>query len=118
MGRPASKERGLGFHPAPPFLRPTLPHLWAGPPNFDASIEFTARPAQRLKNHWGSINFFLQPQIQLLFFSLKGPTLAHLLLKFQNFIHNFDAMRELPKNPFWNFGPLGIKGLKFEVLYG
>jgi hypothetical protein len=23
----------------------SLPHLWAGPPNFDASVEFTARPA-------------------------------------------------------------------------
>jgi hypothetical protein len=38
---------GPGFHPAPLFLRPALPHLWAGLPNFGASVVFTAHPAQR-----------------------------------------------------------------------
>jgi hypothetical protein len=38
---------GLGFHPAPPFPRPALPHLWAGSPNFGASVVFIAYPAQR-----------------------------------------------------------------------
>jgi hypothetical protein len=38
---------GPGFHPAPPFPRPALPHLWAGPPNFGDSVIVTARPAQK-----------------------------------------------------------------------
>jgi hypothetical protein len=38
---------GLGFHPAPPFLRPALPHFWAGPPNFGISVVFTTCLAQR-----------------------------------------------------------------------
>jgi hypothetical protein len=45
---------GLGFHPAPPFPRPALSHLWAGPPNFGASIVFIARPAQKLKKTIGA----------------------------------------------------------------
>jgi hypothetical protein len=45
---------GLGFHPAPPFPRPTMPYLWIGPPNFGASVVFTARPAQRSEKTIGA----------------------------------------------------------------
>jgi hypothetical protein len=38
---------GPRFHPAPPFPRPALSHLWAGLPNFGDSVVVTARPAQR-----------------------------------------------------------------------
>jgi hypothetical protein len=40
-------KRGRGFFPVPPFLRSTLPHLWARPPNFPHSVYFTSHPAQR-----------------------------------------------------------------------
>jgi hypothetical protein len=47
-GREVSGGKGgPGFHPTPPFPRPALPHLWVGPPNFGASVVFTARPVQR-----------------------------------------------------------------------
>jgi hypothetical protein len=51
------------------------------------------------KNHRGSITFFLQLQIQNVFFFLKGITLAHLPLKSQHFVHVFDAMRAYPNSP-------------------
>jgi hypothetical protein len=51
------------------------------------------------KNHRGSITFFLQLQIQNIFFSLKGITLAHLPLKSQHFVHVFDAVRAYPNSP-------------------
>jgi hypothetical protein len=51
------------------------------------------------KNHRGSITFFLQLQIQKFLFSLKSTTLAHLPLKFQNFIHVFDAVRAYLNSP-------------------
>jgi hypothetical protein len=40
--------------PGPPPPRPALSHLWAGPPNFGASVVFTARPAQRLEKTIGA----------------------------------------------------------------
>jgi hypothetical protein len=46
VGHPASKDRGSGLHPTPFFRRPALAHFWAGLPNFDTSIEFTAHLAQ------------------------------------------------------------------------
>jgi hypothetical protein len=51
---------GPGFHPAPPFPCPSLslPHHWAGPPNFGASVVFTARPAQNKNKPSGQHNFF------------------------------------------------------------
>jgi hypothetical protein len=45
---------GPGFHLASPFPRLALPHLWAGPPNFGASVVFTARPAQRSEKTIGA----------------------------------------------------------------
>jgi hypothetical protein len=44
-GRLSGGKGAPGFHPALP--RPTLPHLWAGPPNFGASIVFKAHSAQK-----------------------------------------------------------------------
>jgi hypothetical protein len=56
--RPAN--RGPGFHPAPPFPRPALPHFWAGPPNFGDSVVVTIRPAlpKDQKKSSGQHNFF------------------------------------------------------------
>jgi hypothetical protein len=50
------------------------------------------------KNHRGSITFFPQLQIEKKN-SLKGITLAHLPLKFQNFIHVFDTVRAYLNSP-------------------
>jgi hypothetical protein len=53
-GRPG----GAGAHDLvatpPPLVRPAMPHLWARPPNFGASVVYTARPAQRLKKTIGA----------------------------------------------------------------
>jgi hypothetical protein len=49
---------GPGFHPVPPFPRPSLPHLWAGPPNFGASVVFTARLVQKSEKTIGQHNYF------------------------------------------------------------
>jgi hypothetical protein len=49
---------GTGFHPTPPFPRLALPHLWAEPPNFGATIIFTTRPVQRSEKPSGQHNFF------------------------------------------------------------
>jgi hypothetical protein len=57
-GGKGEEKEGLGFHPASPFPRPALPHLWIGPPNFGASIVFTARPAKDQKKPSGQHNFF------------------------------------------------------------
>jgi hypothetical protein len=57
-GGKGEEKEGLGFHPASPFPRPALPHLWIGPPNFGASIVFTARPAKDQKKQSGQHNFF------------------------------------------------------------
>jgi hypothetical protein len=46
-GEVSGGKGGPGFHPVPPFPRPTLPHLWARLPNFGASVVFIARAAQR-----------------------------------------------------------------------
>jgi hypothetical protein len=96
---------GLGFHLAPPFPRPSLSHLWAGPPNFGASVIFTAYPVQKSEKTIGTAQFFFYNS-KLIFFSLKGITLAHLLLKFQNFIHFFDVVRAYLNSPKTHFGTL------------
>jgi hypothetical protein len=36
------------------FVRPALPHLWAGPSNFGANVVYNAPPAQRLKKTIGA----------------------------------------------------------------
>jgi hypothetical protein len=67
-GEVSGGKGGPGFHPAPPFPRPALPHLWAGLPNFGASVVFTARPTQGSeKTIEGSLTFFLQLQIEFFF---------------------------------------------------
>jgi hypothetical protein len=42
----------------PPFVRPALPHLWAGPPNFGASVVYTAPLAQRSEKIIGAAYLF------------------------------------------------------------
>jgi hypothetical protein len=61
--------RGPRFGGCTPFVRPALSHLWAGPPNFGASVVYTAPIYPKIrKNHRGSITFFLQLEIQNYFF--------------------------------------------------
>jgi hypothetical protein len=46
--------RGPRFGSCPPFVRPALPHLWAGPPNFGANVVYIASPAQRSEKTIGA----------------------------------------------------------------
>jgi hypothetical protein len=57
------------------------------------------------KNIWVNITFFLQLQIEF-FFPLEGTTFFYLPLKFQKFIHVFDAVRAYPNSPKTHFGTL------------
>jgi hypothetical protein len=70
-----------------------LPWWWpegGGPP--------LVLPSQRLKKTIGAAYLFFYNS-KLNFFPLKGITLAHLPLKFQNFIHVFDAVRAYLNSP-------------------
>jgi hypothetical protein len=49
-----SGARARNLVAAPPLPRPALPHLWAGPPNFGASVVVTAHPTQRSKETIGA----------------------------------------------------------------
>jgi hypothetical protein len=60
------------------------------------------------KNNQGSITFFLQLQIEFLFFSLEGTTFFYLPSKFQKFIHVFDTVRAYPNSPKTHFGTLAL----------
>jgi hypothetical protein len=72
------------------------------------------RTAQRLKKkkQLGQHNSFSTTPNLFLFFSLEGTTLFHLLQKIQKTHSCFwwhESLPKLSKNPFQDFGPLGVK---------
>jgi hypothetical protein len=68
------------------------------------------------KNNQGSITFFLQLQIDFNFFQRYYIVLpSSKISKTHSCFWSLESLLKLPKNPLWNFGPLGIK-LKLQQL--
>jgi hypothetical protein len=102
------RRKGPGFRPAPPFPRLALPHLWAGLPNFQPSVYFTARLAWSSKKTIRAASFFfLQLQIQflILLFS-QSTTFFYLPPKILKLIYVFEALRAYSNSQKTHFGTL------------